>query len=126
MKSSLERTTQTRAWCDKCRRYRQLTTRTQVKELPPVLIFNAGLEKSIDAKQLWAAPGFLPEEIGVSAEGGHVSCHEGDYLRMRNSSMGPFHQPLPVYELVGMVADINSGEHQKPHLVSIVNGWFKP
>ena len=86
------------------------------------MIFNAGLEKSPDGKQLWSIPGWLPEEIGISAEGGHVSCHEGEYLKVRNTAMAPFQQPLPVYELVGMVADINSGEHQKPHLVSIVNG----
>jgi len=31
---------------------------------------------------------------------------------------------VQVYELIGVVADINSGENQKPHLVSMVNGMF--
>ena len=29
---------------------------------------------------------------------------------------------MTVYELMGVVADINSGENQKSHLVSLING----
>ena len=124
LKSSLERNPQIRAWCDKCRRYRYLNTRTTLLSAPPVLIINTGLDKSPEGKQLWARPNWLPEKIGLLADGRHVSCHEGEYLRVRNATKSSFQQSLPVYELVGMVADINSGEHQKPHLVSIVNGSF--
>lgn len=33
-------------------------------------------------------------------------------------------ESILVYELVGMVLDVNSGEHQKPHLVSLINGLY--
>ncbi len=72
-----------------------------------------------DAKQLWATPGWLPEKIGVIVDGGQFFCFEGEDLQLhlqRNM------HNITVYELVGMVADIDSGENQKSHLVSLING----
>ena len=83
-----------------------------------VLMINTAL-KSQEAQRLWALPGWLPEEIGIMVEGGQFNCFEGEDLRLhlqRNMDV------IVVYELVGLVADINSGEHQKSHLVSLING----
>lgn len=117
-----------RAWCPRCKRYQQLETRTTVQSLPPVLIFSTALDKSPpDARKLWATPAFLPPEIGIAIENNQVTCQQGEFLRIRNATKSLF-RPLPVYELVGMVADISPpGEHthhpqQKPqHLVAITN-----
>lgn len=48
-----------------------------------------------------------------------VTCYEGGQLSHRQSAS---REPIPVHELVGMVVDVNSGEDQKPHLVSLING----
>ena len=73
----------------------------------------------MESKQLWAIPGWLPEEIGIYVEGGKVMCFEGDNLR--NLQRTRHQHTIMVYQLVGMVAEINSGEHEKPHLVSLVD-----
>lgn len=83
-----------------------------------VLMINTAL-KSQEAQRLWSVPGWLPEEIGIIVEGGEFFCYEDEELRLhllRNRHV------VTVYELVGLVADINSGEHQKSHLVSLING----
>lgn len=51
-------------------------------------------------------------------ENGQVICFEGEDLkiRMQNNTPG-----LMVYELVGLVAEIDIPEHQKAHLVSFIN-----
>ena len=74
---------------------------------------------SPEAKELWAAPGWLPDEIGVIVEGGQFFCYEGEDLRL-HLQRGIHY--ITVYELVGLVADINGGENQASHLVSLVNG----
>ena len=65
-------------------------------------------------------PGWLPTEVAVVPHGRSFSCFEGeglqDLLRVKPEAENM------VYELVGFVADINSGEQQKSHLVSLVNG----
>jgi PAB-dependent poly(A)-specific ribonuclease subunit 2 len=122
LKLTLEKELQIRAWCDKCRRYRQLATRTTLHGIPPVLALNAGLEKNLESKQLWAVPGWLPEEIGIHVEGGKVTCFEGDSLR--NLQRTRHQHSVTVYQLVGLVADINSGELEKPHLVSLIDSQY--
>lgn len=72
-----------------------------------------------EASHFWAIPNWLPEEIGIIVEGGQLFCYEGQDLGL-HLQRGQ-HQ-VTVYELVGVVADINSGEHQASHLVSLVNG----
>lgn len=74
---------------------------------------------SPEAKQFWSTPGCLPKEIGIIVDQGQVYCFEGDDIKqhiqrgLRN---------ITVYSLMGVVADIDSGQHQKSHLVSLVNG----
>lgn len=52
-------------------------------------------------------------------EGGQLFCYEGEELRLH---LQQGQAQMTVYELVGVVADINSGEHQTSHLVSMING----
>ncbi|KAH0559633.1 hypothetical protein GP486_003846 [Trichoglossum hirsutum] len=117
LKASVERENQTRGWCDKCRRYQSLATRKSIQDIPNVLMINAAVN-SPEAKELWAAPGWLPEEIGVIVEDGQFFCYEGEDLRL-HLQRGIHY--ITVYELVGLVEDINSGENQASHLVSLVN-----
>lgn len=84
-------------------------------------MINAAIH-SPDHKQLWATPGWLPQEIGVIITNqGLVYCYEGSDLKV-HLQRGVF--DIMVYELVGVVCDINSGENQKSHLVSMINGEF--
>lgn len=98
-----------------------MTQRRAVLSSPSVLMINANVQNS-ESKQLWSTPNWLPQEIGVIiGEDRQFYCYEGHDMT--------FHQQrkvydIQVYELVGVVADINSGENQKPHLVSMVNGEF--
>lgn len=84
------------------------------------MIFNSGLDKSLESKQLWAIPGWLPEEIGIYVEDGKIVCFEGENLQKLQKTQ---HQrSIAVYQLVGMVADISNGERERSHLVSLVDG----
>jgi PAB-dependent poly(A)-specific ribonuclease subunit 2 len=74
---------------------------------------------SSEARQLWATPDWLPQEIGIIVEQGQFFCYEGQDLQLHLQRAV---YPITVYELVGVVADVISGENQKPHLVSLVNG----
>ena len=86
--------------------------------VPPVLMLNAAVT-SPEAKQFWSTVGSLPKEIGIIIEHGQVYCFEGDEIRQRIQNG---RHNVTVYSLVGLVADIDSGQHQKSHLVSLVNG----
>ncbi|KAL9599323.1 MAG: hypothetical protein Q9179_003596 [Wetmoreana sp. 5 TL-2023] len=108
-----------RMWCDRCRRYQLVQSWETVQNVPPVLMVNTGLNKQTDARQLWSIPGWLPERIGIVMEKGRLLCLEGEALRVSQRSRQS--RPLAVYDLVGLVADVNSGEHQKSHMVSLIN-----
>ena len=77
--------------------------------------------KTLESKQYWAIPNWLPEQIGLIVESGKIFCFEGEDLRLHIQR--GLHE-VTVYTLVGIVADINGGEHQKSHLVSLINGKF--
>ena len=89
-----------------------------MRGVPHVLIVNAAL-KSLESKKLWALPGWLPERIGVIVDNGKFFCFEGEDLRLH---LQRGMHVITVYDLVGFVADISGGEHQKSHLVSLING----
>jgi PAB-dependent poly(A)-specific ribonuclease subunit 2 len=80
-------------------------------------MLNAAIQ-SHEAKLLWSIPNWLPQEIGIIVDQGQFYCFEGQDLKL-HLQRGVF--DIMVYELVGVVADINSGEHQKPHLVATIN-----
>lgn len=117
LRASIERETQNRGWCQFCRRYQQSVMRKTVHRMPLVMMLNAAVNNPI-CRRLWTVPGWLPEEIGIVLDGGQVCCFEGDDLRMRIQARMP---GLIVYDLVGLVAEIDIPEHQKAHLVSFVN-----
>jgi len=117
LKASVERQDQTRGWCDRCKRYQQLTNCKTIQSVPRVMMINAAIH-TMEHKQLWSTPGWLPQEIGVIVTGGQFYCYEGQDLKL-HLQRGAY--DITLYELVGFVADINSGEGQKSHLVSMVN-----
>ncbi|KAL4817259.1 PAB-dependent poly(A)-specific ribonuclease subunit pan2 [Aspergillus spinulosporus] len=117
LRASIEREAQNRGWCHICRRYQQSVMRKTAHRMPHVLMLNAAIN-SPACRRLWTIPGWLPDEIGIVLEGGQVLCFEGEDLRMRIQGQMP---GLIIYDLVGLVAEINIPEHQKAHLVSFIN-----
>ncbi|KAF9700320.1 hypothetical protein EKO04_001633 [Ascochyta lentis] len=117
LKASVERQDQTRGWCTKCNRYQQMVQRKTIQTIPGVLMLNAAIQ-SHEAKLLWSIPHWLPQEIGIIIDQGQFYCFEGQDLKL-HLQRGVF--DIMVFELIGVVADINSGEHQKPHLVATIN-----
>jgi PAB-dependent poly(A)-specific ribonuclease subunit 2 len=117
LKASVERQDQTRGWCTKCNRYQQMVQRKTIQSIPGVLMLNTAIQ-SHEAKLLWSIPNWLPQEIGIIVDQGQFYCFEGQDLKL-HLQRGVF--DIMVYELIGVVADINSGEHQKPHLVATIN-----
>jgi PAB-dependent poly(A)-specific ribonuclease subunit 2 len=117
LKASIERQDQTRGWCNKCNRYQQMVQRKTIQSVPGVLLLNAAIQTH-EAKLLWSVPNWLPHEIGIIVDQGQFYCFEGQDLKL-HLQRGVF--KIMVYELIGIVADINSGEHQKPHLVACIN-----
>ncbi|GAB7329119.1 hypothetical protein MBLNU13_g00950t2 [Cladosporium sp. NU13] len=73
---------------------------------------------ALKAKQLWAAPGFLPKEVGIIVKDGLLYCYEGQDLRTHLQRRA---FDITVYELVGTVADITLGESKKSHIVSTID-----
>ena len=118
LKSSVEHETTSRGWCSRCQRYQSLATRKTIHSVPAVLMLNAAINGP-EAKQFWATPGWLPEEIGVIIDQGQFYCYQGDDLKLHVQR--GIHN-ITVYSLVGLAADIDSGQHQKSHLVSLING----
>lgn len=114
----MERETQTRGWCDKCRRYHNLATRKSIKRIPKSLFLNATATPSLDAKQFWSNNTFLPEEIGIIMQDDQFFCYQGDDLKRLIKNQ----QRVEVYELVGFVAEIRADEERNTHLVSFING----
>ena len=117
LKATIERENKNRGWCNKCRRYQQLSIRKTVQQLPLVMMLNATLTNP-SMRILWEAPGWLPTEIGLIVQNKSIYCFEGAdlALHIRNKTAN-----LVVYELVGCVAEIDTGERHLPHLVSMVN-----
>ena len=87
-----------------------MVQRKTIQLVPGVLMLNTAIQ-SHEAKLLWSIPNWLPQEIGIIVDQGQFYCFEGQDLAL-HLQRGVF--DITVYELVGVVADINSGEHQKP------------
>jgi PAB-dependent poly(A)-specific ribonuclease subunit 2 len=117
LKASIERESKNRGWCNKCRRYQQLSIRKSVQHLPFVMMINAALTNPA-MRSLWETPGWLPPEVGILVQNRNVYCFEGTDLGLHVRNNTP---NLLIYELVGFVAEIDVAEHQRPHLVSFIN-----
>lgn len=120
LKASLERDGQDTVprYCTRCRAYRPLHIRRSIENIPAVLMLNAAVN-SPETKQLWATPGWLPEEIGIVSDRGQIFCYEGKDLE---THLQRGKHDITVYSLIGFAADIEAGPHQKSHLVSLING----
>ena len=98
-----------------------MASRRTVVQTANVLMINPGLEKNPKNRSLWANPGWLPREVGITLQSGNLICSEGEQLRsFRN------YRATAIYELVGVVVDIKSAERQNHHLVSFVDGRSLP
>ncbi|KAF2717991.1 hypothetical protein K431DRAFT_333256 [Polychaeton citri CBS 116435] len=117
LKASIERDETQRGWCMRCQGYKAIKSRRLVANLPTALTLNTCIF-SPESKQLWAGRGFLPKEIGLIVNNGQIFCYEGQDLQF-HLQRRTF--PVTVYELVGVVADVTSGESQKSHLVSTIS-----
>ncbi|KHO01669.1 Exonuclease, RNase T/DNA polymerase III [Metarhizium album ARSEF 1941] len=71
-----------------------------------------------DHRMLWSTPGWLPEEIGIIVEQGQFFCYEGEDLKLHLQR--GIHN-ITVYSLIGMATNIEGGQMQKSHLVSMIN-----
>ena len=118
LKNSVERETTSKGWCSRCQRYQTIATRKTVHNIPAVLVLNTTITTQ-EHRMLWATPGWLPEEIGIIVEQGQFFCYEGEDLKLHLQR--GIHN-ITVYSLIGMAINIENGQTQKPHLVSMVNG----
>ncbi|KAI8674835.1 PAN2-PAN3 deadenylation complex catalytic subunit PAN2 [Fusarium keratoplasticum] len=117
LKNSVERETTSKGWCSRCQRYQTIATRKSIHSIPAVLMLNTAITNS-DHRILWSTPGWLPEEIGIIVEHGQFFCYEGEDLKLHLQR--GMHN-IMVYSLIGMAINIESGQTQKSHLVSMVN-----
>ncbi|KAK7414478.1 poly(A)-specific ribonuclease [Neonectria punicea] len=117
LKNSVERETTSKGWCSRCQRYQTIATKKSIHSIPAVLLLNTAIT-SQDHRALWSTPGWLPEEIGIIVEQGQFFCYEGEDLKLHLQR--GMHN-ITVYSLIGMAINIESGQTQKSHLVSMVN-----
>ncbi|SCN82901.1 related to PAN2-component of Pab1p-stimulated poly(A) ribonuclease [Fusarium fujikuroi] len=117
LKNSVERETTSKGWCSRCQRYQTIATRKSIHSIPAVLMLNTAITNQ-DQRLLWSTPGWLPEEIGIIVEQGQFFCYEGEDLKLHLQR--GIHN-ITVYSLTGMAINIESGQTQKSHLVSMVN-----
>jgi len=117
LKASIERCDMQRGWCSRCQGYKPITSRRVIRSVPAVLTLNTAIHTA-EAKQLWAAPGFLPKEVGIIVKDGLLYCYEGQDLRTHLQRRA---FDITVYELVGSVADITLGDSKKSHIVSTID-----
>ncbi|OAR02912.1 hypothetical protein LLEC1_04548, partial [Akanthomyces lecanii] len=117
LKNSIERETTSKGWCGKCSKYKNIATKKTIHNIPAVLILNTAIN-SPEHRMLWSTPGWLPEEIGIIVDQGQFFCYEGEDLRLHLQR--GMHN-ITVYSLIGMAINIENGQTQKPHLVSMIN-----
>ncbi|ESZ94294.1 hypothetical protein SBOR_5290 [Sclerotinia borealis F-4128] len=117
LKASIERETTNRGWCMNCKKYQSLQTKKTIHSSPHILMLNACISTP-ESKHFWETPGCLPEEIGIIISQGQIFCYQGEDLRL-HIQRGAHN--ITVYSLVGLAADIDIGQHEKPHLVSLIN-----
>ena len=118
LKASIQGQQQRKGWCRRCGARLIDFTWRQVQDVPPVLMLKTQ-SQHLNTQEYWARPGWLPKEIGIVVDQGQFHCFEGhdlEHLLRR----GAYH--VEVFELVGAVASISGAEHEKSHLVSIING----
>ncbi|KAI1347977.1 PAB-dependent poly(A)-specific ribonuclease subunit PAN2 [Xylaria sp. FL0043] len=117
LKMSVERETTNKGWCNICHRYQTLATRKTIHEIPRVLMLTAAIHTA-EHRNLWATPGWLPEEIGIIVDNGNFFCYEGEDLKLHLQR--GIHN-ITVYSLTGIAVNIDGGKQQQSHLVAMAN-----
>ncbi|KAI2469613.1 PAB-dependent poly(A)-specific ribonuclease subunit PAN2 [Annulohypoxylon bovei var. microspora] len=117
LKTSVERETTNKGWCNSCHRYQTLATRKTIHRVPSVLMLTTAISNN-DHRRLWATPGWLPEEIGVIVDNGQFFCFEGEDLKLHLQR--GIHN-ITVYSLTGLAVNIEGGQQQRSHLVAMAN-----
>ncbi|CAL3962568.1 unnamed protein product [Diplocarpon coronariae] len=82
-----------------------LATKKEIHSVPAVLMLNAAIN-SPEAKQFWAIPGWLPEEIGIIIDQGQFFCYQGDDLKLH---MQRGIHNITIYSLVGVASETIMG-----------------
>ncbi|KAK4636083.1 PAN2-PAN3 deadenylation complex catalytic subunit PAN2 [Fulvia fulva] len=117
LKSSIERSHQHRGWCLRCNGYKAMLSHRAIHCLPATLMLNA-CASTPEARHTWSTPGFLPKEIGVIVNNGRFYPYEGQDLQVH---LQRGHYNMTVYQLVGVVADVKTGDQEKSHLVASID-----
>ncbi|KAI2610550.1 ubiquitin carboxyl-terminal hydrolase-domain-containing protein [Hypoxylon sp. NC1633] len=117
LKTSVERETTNKGWCNNCHRYQTLATRKTIHRVPSVMMLTTAINNN-DHRRLWATPGWLPEEIGVIVDAGQFFCFEGEDLKLHLQR--GIHS-ITVYSLTGLAVNIEGGQQQRSHLVAMAN-----
>ncbi|KAF2277150.1 PAB-dependent poly(A)-specific ribonuclease-like protein subunit pan2 [Westerdykella ornata] len=117
LKASVERRDQTKGWCNKCQRYREMINRRSIQKIPDVFVFNASVSTK-EIRSLWSH-NWLPHEIGIIvSEDGQFFCYQGKDLQLHLDRKA---HNIVVYDLIGVVNQIDRGDLQTPHLVAAIN-----
>ena len=95
-----------------------MASNREIHFLPSTLTLNAAISVMSSSREVWATRGFLPKEIGIIVNNGRFFCYEGQDLQL-HIQRGQFN--IMVYELVGVVSDVKTGENEKSHLVASID-----
>ncbi|KAK9478140.1 ubiquitin carboxyl-terminal hydrolase-domain-containing protein [Lipomyces japonicus] len=115
VQQSVETKSSTRGWCDKCRKYNFLTSTRHVKSLSPVLSFNTAIDSPAE-RQIWSQKKFLPTKFHASITDGKFQVQN---VLEDEKHLGNVDGQSELYELVGMVVEVNFGPLDN-HMVALI------
>ncbi|KAL9110440.1 MAG: hypothetical protein Q9227_004984 [Pyrenula ochraceoflavens] len=118
LKASIEKQSAARGWCERCHRYQPQTfIRRNFQHIPQALMINASAPNP-KTRHIWASRKFLPKEIGILILGDSMHIVDGFELEAKRRQKS---QDFVIYELVGYVAEVKIADHDRPHLISVIN-----
>lgn len=113
LQSSLEKWTQTRGWCEKCRKYQMLGTLKSVRSLPELLNVHISQESPATDRKIWSNDNWPAKEFSAGMVRGK--------LTIRDIKRGSSEDDK--YELQGMVVEIS--DHHLVCLTKADDGhWY--
>ncbi|CAG8616504.1 10808_t:CDS:10, partial [Acaulospora morrowiae] len=121
LRSSIQRETQPKAWCNKCQQYVPTIAKKIPKGLPPILSVNCGLGTTT-LSEFWRSPDgnnpWLPKRISMSIDQDDLNIAEIETSTAIDISYtgNPNHAN---YELMAIVIQVKV-EKEIPHLVAFV------
>ncbi|KAK9457055.1 ubiquitin carboxyl-terminal hydrolase-domain-containing protein [Dipodascopsis uninucleata] len=113
LRQSLETSAHTRGWCDKCRRYQMLSSSKRIQKLSPVLVLNTAVDSPV-SRQIWSQKNFLPLKFETE-----IADDSLRIKRVSDSTEPSKKANTELYELVGVVVEVNFGVHDN-HMVSVI------